>query len=1016
MANTKEQQLAIDMDGSNIIVSAGAGSGKTAVLTQRVIRKIMDGVNVDRLLVLTFTNEAASEMKNRIREAILKNNLTDQLNLLDAAYITTFDSYALSLVKKYGYTLNISKDIGIIDSNIMTIYKYKALDQIFEDMYEIDEFKRLVNDFCLKDDMTLREDILSLSEKLDLELDKEEFLNNYFLKYGNDEFQNEVINKYMKLIDRKINELRDIYLKLIDFSSDSLVKKIDDYLRPLFQGQGQNYQKLILFNTMENIRFTGLAEEGKEFKDRFKKKVEEIKHLLRFSSEEEIKNSFKLANDNIKIILDIIKKLDQKVMAYKDKYGVYEFNDISHMARKIVLTNEDVREEVKNYFNEIMVDEYQDTSNIQEEFVNLISNNNVYMVGDVKQSIYRFRNANPYIFQDKYNKYAQNNGGVKIDLLKNFRSRKETLFNINEIFNLIMDDAIGNANYLESHNMVYGNLAYDNEENSQDFNLEIYNYDSDINLEYTKEEKELFIISEDIKEKMANNYQVFDKKTGLLRPLKYSDICIITDQNKYLDKYKKILEYEEIPAVIYMDLVLTNDTVIMILKNLISFVDMVKREIFDDKFRYLFTSVARSFIFNYDDDKIYHLLKDRKYYDDEIVKKARNISLDNPLEEVINDIFREFLVYERLTNLYDISSYLIRINNFLGIANNLSSLGYNISSFVEYLDDTIKRKLPIKYTMNTKGTEAVKIMNIHKSKGLEFSLCYFTGMHNKFIIKDISERFLYHDDWGIILPFVNPESQELENTILKDLFVDNFLKEEVSEKIRLFYVALTRCREKMIIVTSLDNEREGYNRLVPDNKRMEYRSFLDILNSLTVIDKYVIDKEAKYTHKYDEINLKEITHEKSNVVLIKKEINLPEERLLKKHFSKESRKVLDLETLKAMEYGTSVHASLEFASFKNINNHYLENIFNKLEKNYINKYTEYEFIYQDNEVTYNGVIDLMLEYDEYINIVDYKLKNIDDDGYIKQLKGYQKYIESISNKRVDIYLYSLLDDELKKLI
>lgn len=1016
MANTKEQQLAIDMDGSNIIVSAGAGSGKTAVLTQRVIRKIMDGVNVDRLLVLTFTNEAASEMKNRIREAILKNNLTDQLNLLDAAYITTFDSYALSLVKKYGYTLNISKDIGIIDSNIMTIYKYKALDQIFEDMYEIDEFKRLVNDFCLKDDMTLREDILSLSEKLDLELDKEEFLNNYFLKYGNDEFQNEAINKYMKLIDRKINELRDIYLKLIDFSSDSLVKKIDDYLRPLFQGQGQNYQKLILFNTMENIRFTGLAEEGKEFKDRFKKKVEEIKHLLRFSSEEEIKNSFKLANDNIKIILDIIKKLDQKVMAYKDKYGVYEFNDISHMARKIVLTNEDVREEVKNYFNEIMVDEYQDTSNIQEEFVNLISNNNVYMVGDVKQSIYRFRNANPYIFQDKYNKYAQNNGGVKIDLLKNFRSRKETLFNINEIFNLIMDDAIGNANYLESHNMVYGNLAYDNEENSQDFNLEIYNYDSDINLEYTKEEKELFIISEDIKEKMANNYQVFDKKTGLLRPLKYSDICIITDQNKYLDKYKKILEYEEIPAVIYMDLVLTNDTVIMILKNLISFVDMVKREIFDDKFRYLFTSVARSFIFNYDDDKIYHFLKDRKYYDDEIVKKARNISLDNPLEEVINDIFREFLVYERLTNLYDISSYLIRINNFLGIANNLSSLGYNISSFVEYLDDTIKRKLPIKYTMNTKGTEAVKIMNIHKSKGLEFSLCYFTGMHNKFIIKDISERFLYHDDWGIILPFVNPESQELENTILKDLFVDNFLKEEVSEKIRLFYVALTRCREKMIIVTSLDNDREGYNRLVSDNKRMEYRSFLDILNSLTVIDKYVIDKEAKYTHKYDEINLKEITHEKSDVVLIKKEINLPEERLLKKHFSKESRKVLDLETLKAMEYGTSVHASLEFASFKNINNHYLENIFNKLEKNYINKYTEYEFIYQDNEVTYNGVIDLMLEYDEYINIVDYKLKNIDDDGYIKQLKGYQKYIESISNKRVDIYLYSLLDDELKKLI
>ena len=168
MAFTKEQQLAIDKEGSNIIVSAGAGSGKTAVLTERVIRKLKQGVDVDKLLILTFTNEAASEMKSRIRASITKNNLTTQLSLLDSAYITTFDSFALSMVKKYHYLLNISNELKIIDSNVITIYKNNVLDNIFENKYGEPDFDKLINDFCLKDDKSIKNFILEVSNKLDL--------------------------------------------------------------------------------------------------------------------------------------------------------------------------------------------------------------------------------------------------------------------------------------------------------------------------------------------------------------------------------------------------------------------------------------------------------------------------------------------------------------------------------------------------------------------------------------------------------------------------------------------------------------------------------------------------------------------------------------------------------------------------------------------------------------------------------------------------------------------------------
>ena len=457
---------------------------------------------------------------------------------------------------------------------------------------------------------------------------------------------------------------------------------------------------------------------------------------------------------------------------------------------------------------------------------------------------------------------------------------------------------------------------------------------------------------------------------------------------------------------------MTNDDDILVLKNLISLVDYVKRGLFDSKFKYLFTSVARSFLFEYSDDMIYQILMKKKYKTDNIVTMCNEIDVYRPLTDIIINIIDKFNVYEKLTKLSDIDKSLIRISNLLDIANSLSSLNYDMTDFVNYIDDVISNGLTVKYSVNTSGGNAVKIMNIHKSKGLEFSLCYFTGMHNKFTIKEIKDKILFSLNYGIILPYMK---EELCDTAIKDLFINDYFLEEVSEKIRLFYVALTRCREKMIIVTSLNNDRECYSRLVPYEYRINYRSFLDIISSIDVIDKYVVNKSANYTHEYDDTRIKNIDCINDGQVIKKKKISLEYDTILNKHFSKVNNKILDKDTLKFMEYGTEVHEILEFASFTSNVNVYVKKLLDKVDNNFIDVYKEYEFIYEVDNIQYKGIIDLMLEYDDYINIIDYKLKNIDDENYLKQLNGYKNYIELISDKKVDIYLYSIMNDELRKL-
>lgn len=1032
---TDEQWNAIYDKGHNIIVSAGAGSGKTAVLSERVIENLKSGMSIKEVLLLTFTKAASLEMKTRIRNKIKKNpSLSKELSLIDEAYITTFDSFALSIVKKYHYILNISPNVSIIDGSLIRIKKKEILTNIFDKYYEDrnEKFLKLISDFCIKDDKEIFESILSIYSKIDLKYNKNEYLDNYINEYFNIDRINNDIKDYEKLLMSKFEEL-DYLIEDMSYYIDS------DYITNLRLSvsnlmSSKTYDEIVSNLSVEIPRLPkGSTDEVKEKKELINDVIKNIKSLCTYKNREEIMSSILSTKEYKEVIIDILKDFDEYVMAYKYENDIYEFTDIANLAIKLVKENVSVKEELKSSFKEIMIDEYQDTNDLQEILINLISNNNVYMVGDIKQSIYRFRNANPDIFKEKYNKYSNHIGGEKIDLNKNFRSREEVLNNINLLFNKVMDESIGGADYIKSHQMIFGNKSYINKGKTlQNYDFELYSYMYDKKSEYSKEEIEAFIIAKDILSKVKGNYQIFDKDTSVLRNAEYSDFVILMDRTTNFDLYKKIFLYLGIPLELYKDETMNEDTDIIVLNNLIKFTIKLDTGVYDKELEYLFTSVMRSFLCESTDEKIFDTIKNKTILTSPLANKVRKIKLNNKSSyEIINDLINEFDFYNKLITIGNESASSVKLNSILSNAKTTSSIGYDINSFSEYLDNVIKEKIDIKYTIHSGVSNSVKIMTIHKSKGLEFPICYFSGLYKPFNISDIKEKFTYSNKYGIITPYFD---EGVDETIYKHLLKNDYLKEEISEKIRLFYVALTRAKEKMILVMPYEEIVNGKESdLVSSVVRSKYKSLLDIVSSTLVsLTKYVtvIDyNKSGITKDYSLLIKKDFKSgiEKSTEVLNVNELLVENETLIDKHYSKENNKLITSDVKKNMKFGKYVHEVLEYFDLKKKDYSYIKDEFikNKIisfsnlpifdNVNEANIFHEYEFIYTLNNTKYHGVIDLMLEYPSHIDIIDYKLSDVTDINYISQLNGYKEYISSITKKPVNVYLYSIINEKISSL-
>ena len=1026
---TPEQQQAIDVEGFNVLVSAGAGSGKTAVLTERVLRKVKQGIHINQLLILTFTNKAAMEMQARIRQKLMKENFQEELLLMDNSYITTFDSFSLSVVRKYADFLHVSSNITIAENSVLQLAKQKLIDELFLEYYQnpTPNFEKMIHLLCLKDDKSLKNIILELDDKMDLLLNRDEYIEKYMDWYYSPSNLNHYITLYNQVLDQKINALEEEYQIVLSYSEGKFQEKLHVLLDPFFSEQEYQKRKEKLPSALPNLPKNS-SEELKTSKTKLAKMLKEIHSYFSYQDEKEIYEKLFSTKELAEFIIECITRLNQKIKAYKEEKQYYTFLDIEKMAIELVRDFEEVRNELRDSFQEILIDEYQDTNDIQECFISYIAKHNVYMVGDIKQSIYRFRNANPLIFKDKYDRYKQHDDGMVIDLVKNFRSRKEVLADINTIFSHVMDSPLGGATYTDGHAMVFGNQVYENEAKVETpCKLEILSYD-DQDKEYTTVEKEAFIIANDIKEKMNSNYFVFDKDENKLRKLEYSDIVILLDRSTDFVRYKQIFEYLGIPLIIWKDESSNGKMDLFLIKNIFIMAFKMRNNLIDSEFKTAYTSLARSFLYQKTDEEIYNELngdikKSNLYQDFESV--IVDYDTMTPSQYFLTMITK--LNYEqKLTLVGQIDNYSARLEYFYQLIHSLEKSNFTIEEIANYFKDLTASGLEIRLPIRYKEGSSVKIMTIHTSKGLEYPLCYFAGFTKKFNNDDTKKRVLFDADFGIVISDPDEESDIITRTLL----VEKMTQEDISERIRLLYVALTRAREKMILVLPQFESYEEVGELVDNSIRYSYNSFYKIMKSVSIL----FQNNIKEINKIDHITKSYLEVKKDSEITSsneQEEVLIPSqyssEDLNSESFSKTSLKSKTQEELELLEYGTKVHEILERCDIKNkkmpiIHDEKLKNkisafLHNDLFSNIkdYKVYQEYEFMTRDGSKIRHGIIDLLLVSNKDAIIIDYKLSNVKDSAYLDQLRGYKTIITAKLHLPVTCYLYSIMQETLTKI-
>lgn len=1029
MAWTKEQEAAIYTRGENIIVSAGAGSGKTAVLSERILDYCLKGNDIRRVLVLTFTEAAASEMKERIRSKLIENNLLEQADYIDSAYISTFDAYSLSLVKKYYYKLGVSKDLSIMDGALIALKRKAIIEEIFTELYDANDerFLSYLSKYSKQDDKDVLKTIENLCSKFELIIDYDSFIENYEETYFSNEKLDRIVDEYIICCKNQISEFKlavEDYLSALslDPNAEKPYNETVDYLNKL--NSLTDYTEFFQFFQQGKLPLASSKKIDASVREERKAAASILQDLKdglfsKYSFEQEMKDEIIQIKNDVLFLLEICVEVRNRLLIYKKSVMLFDYSDIAKMAIDLVCKHEDVKNELKYYFNEILVDEYQDTSDIQEAFLSQIENNNMYMVGDIKQSIYRFRNANPYIFKNKYDNYAKGINGHKIDLSFNFRSRSEVLDNINLLFNQLMTESCGDANYALDHQMNYGQKMYEGIKQNVDFNVECLKYtDDEAFSDYSDEEKEAFIIAKSIKDIMDSNPKVLKGKE--FKNVSYNDFAILIDKSKSFVTFKRIFEYLNIPLSIEADLDLKESPLAKLFANIIIAISKIRNNNLDTKYKHSITAIARSFIYEYKDCDIYDLIVNDKHY--QIIDDFDELSLfkDISYSKLFYDICFKLKVYDKLSKIGDVDASIVALESIHNLLNTLEATSMSFDELANYLETLFDSDIDIKYKVSSISKNSVRIMTIHKSKGLEFAYCYFPLLNSGFNQTEIKANNGFHIDYGIYIPYAD---EGKSNTIIKSLISNRLSRDDISERVRLFYVALTRAREKMILVHS--DKYDEANVAGP----AKFHSFLDMLAYYDCYKPYI--KEVKLascnlTLDYKK-QVKPSMISKGTEVLAYDNDAIYDE-LANIRISKTLNKLPDLKMKASIKLGLEFHSALEALDFTNPNIDSLpasdfiklklkdvlaNDIFKSMSK--AKSYHEYEFYYSNDNKEYHGIIDLLMVYDDHIDIIDYKLSNIDSPEYIRQLSIYKEYIKSKYDKEINVYLLSILKASITKL-
>lgn len=921
---TEEQKSVIDNRGSDLLVAAAAGSGKTAVLIERIIQLILDEknpVDIDRLLVVTFTKAAASEMRERVGVAIEKaleknpdnEHLQKQVMLLNRAEITTIDSFCGNIVRNNFHVTDLDPNINVADPTEIGIIASEVMEDLFEELYneKSPDFLRLVDWYSGRNDdeslislLLMVNNFINSSPYPDKWLDESaEFFNtadkdkDFYIKNYCEPIAKEVhmsLNVYNNVLNNFLEELKN-YDDLAKFFENYCVikEKLDDIIMSLdeFLGNGADYLSEKKWNSIiklvdgyRNIELKSFRigknadESAKAYYNDIKKHISSVKDSIKIEVDKlavKIDNII-MENDMVypymRSISDIVKLFRVKFAEKKKSMGVLDFADIEHYALDILTDfNEDgkavpskIALSYRDKYEEVFTDEYQDSNLVQEIILSQVSrfdNPNRFMVGDVKQSIYRFRQAMPEIFMDKYEKYdshteKKDSLHKKIMLFKNFRSRPEVLEGCNHVFMEIMRKETGELEYTEKEKLnpsaFFEELDFENAHVGGP--VEIYLVDSsksdisddiqkdvDYSLitmtekdgEESQEIEKIKIEAQNIANiiyKMVNNsdvdsrFMVLDKESGNYRPVEYRDIVILMRAtNNRAATFEEVMREYKIPLYTEAGSGYFSSLEIYTMMNLLKIIDNPMQDI-------AILSVMRSPIFNFEAGEMAEIRmfdKGSSFYD--ALLKLYNTEFTN--EEKINklrdkvvdfvDKIRKYREKSLLMSVDEFIWYLLKDTNYytyVGMLqlgeqrqNNLMLLferarqyektSYKgLFNFINYFERIKNRSGDLgEARLISEEANVVRLMTIHKSKGLEFPIVILANTDKKFMLKSGDSNLTLHQNYGYGPKIFDLDRNLSFDSIAKKNMVNIQKKEQIAEEMRLLYVAMTRAKEKLII-------------------------------------------------------------------------------------------------------------------------------------------------------------------------------------------------------------------------
>lgn len=952
MKFTPEQQRVIELHNSNILVSAAAGSGKTAVLVERIIRMICDGehpADIDRLLIVTFTNAAAAEMRERIAAGITARLETDPGNehiqkqsaLLHNAQITTIDSFSLFLIRNHFNEIGLDPDFRVADEGEIKLLQQEVLAQLLEDAYAgqfvpetPEQFHACVEYFCPGGrESVLEQHILNLSRYAGSFPWPEEWLEERKNDYAAGDMEALVCSDYGQYLTERVNRTVEGCLEKL-----REVKRLCELPDgPYMYGEQteaeiEQLERLTSCKDLEEqaakvpaVTFARLPSKKDDSVDPAKRELAKairnsVKDTLSDLSESYFKTPLELAveqgkacREPLRMLLDLVLEFDRRLLAAKQERHLIDFSDMEHYALQILLKREKVEEtggtgtdhaetkyrivpsdvamEYRQYFQEILIDEYQDSNLVQEYLLSAISGEeegryNRFMVGDVKQSIYKFRLARPELFLEKYDTYQETGDLCRIDLAKNFRSRIQVVDAVNGVFSRIMSREIGGIAYDDKAALYPGAVypaqedpAYGSElllirkpekgEREESGIGEQHAEGAGVLVDYDNvRQLEALAIAARIKQ-LKGSLKVMEKSTGELRPVRYSDMVILLRTTSGWDEeFKKILEQQGIPVYITSKTGYFGALEVQELLQFLRVLDNPRQDI------PLF-GVMQSVFGGFTQEEIaqirsggeghsrkrmtlYEALKEvaqsgRTVEEGEEISAGESAGEEAELSQKADTFLQRIGHYRDLTPFTSIRDLLQRILDDYDYLNYVTALPagskrranvemlltkasafektsyFGLFHFIRYMEQL--EKYDVDYgeadTLD-ENADVVRIMSIHKSKGLEFPVVFVSGLSKRFNMQDANQSLIVDMDLGVAVDYVDSVRRIKNKTLRRAVLSAKMKEDNLAEELRVLYVALTRAREKLILTAVLDKADEKWELAqMTGQERLTYLDFCE---------------------------------------------------------------------------------------------------------------------------------------------------------------------------------------------